>query len=83
MKKIVIRMLSYCMLSAVSLLVLFHAAEPLYAADFPQKLGITYVKAPLNVPSIVAKELKIFEKSFPGVSLSFPELTQGDRKSVV
>jgi len=82
MKKIVIRMLSYCcLLSAVSLLVLFHAAEPLYAADFPQKLGITYVKAPLNVPSIVAKELKIFEKSFPGVSLSFPELTQGPQQT--
>lgn len=60
---------------------MFFIAAPMLAADFPAKLGITYVKAPLNVPSIVAKELKIFEKSFPGVSLSFPELTQGPQQT--
>ncbi len=53
----------------------------LFAADFPDKLAITYVKAPLNVPSIVAKDLKIFEKSFPGVAMSFPEITQGPKQS--
>lgn len=52
-----------------------------FAANFPAKMGITYVKAPLNVPSIVEKELKLFEASFPGVALSFPELTEGPKQT--
>jgi len=52
-----------------------------FAADLPEKLAITYVKAPLNVPSIVAKDLKMYEDAFPGVALSFPEITQGPKQS--
>ena len=52
-------------------------AGAVFASDFPEKIAITYVKAPLNVPSIVAKDLKIYEEAFPGVSMTFPEITQG------
>jgi len=51
------------------------------AADYPKKLAITYVKAPLNVPSIVAKYNQSFEKAYSGVTLSFPELTEGPRQT--
>ena len=56
-------------------------AGAVFASDFPEKIAITYVKAPLNVPSIVAKDLKIYEEAFPGVSMTFPEITQGPKQS--
>lgn len=56
-------------------------AQSAFAQDFPAKLAITYVKAPLNVPSIVAKYNKTFEVAFPGVELSFPELTEGPKQT--
>jgi sulfonate transport system substrate-binding protein len=52
-----------------------------FAANYPAKMGITYVKAPLNVPSIVEKDRKMFEQAFPGVALSFPELTEGPKQT--
>ena len=51
------------------------------AADYPAKLAVTYVKAPLNVPSIVAKYNKTFEAAYPGVALTFPELTEGPKQT--
>lgn len=60
---------------------LFIAASAVFASDYPEKLGITYVKAPLNVPSIVAKYNQMFEKGYPGVDLSFPEITEGPKQT--
>ena len=51
------------------------------AADYPAKLAVTYVKAPLNVPSIVAKYNKTFEAAYPGVALTCPELTEGPKQT--
>jgi sulfonate transport system substrate-binding protein len=56
-------------------------AVPALAADYPAKMGITYVKSPLNVPSIVEKGLKTFETAFPKAKLSFPELTEGPKQT--
>lgn len=64
-----------------ALLALAFAASAAAASGFPEKLGITYVKAPLNVPSIVAKYNGAFEAAFPGVKLSFPELTEGPKQT--
>ena len=36
------------------------SAAGAFASEMPAKLGITYVKAPLNVPSIVEKYNKVF-----------------------
>ncbi len=57
------------------------AAGFAFAAEMPSALGITYVKAPLNIPSIVAKYNQTFEKAYPGVKLSFPEITEGPKQT--
>lgn len=63
------------------MIVLSAAAGVAFAAEMPEAMGITYVKAPLNIPSIVAKYNQVFEKTYPGVSLSFPEITEGPKQT--
>lgn len=41
------------------------------------ELNVTYVTAPLNVPSIVEKEKEIFQKHLPGVKINYHEITSG------
>ncbi|HPJ25988.1 MAG TPA: aliphatic sulfonate ABC transporter substrate-binding protein [Synergistaceae bacterium] len=55
----------------------------LQAAELPEKLGITYVKAPLNIPSILEKKLELFEKKFgpQGIEVTYPELTAGPQQT--
>lgn len=62
-------------------LIIFCGAQASAAEELPKKIAITYVKAPLNVPTIVERKLKIFETKFPGVELSFPELTEGPKQT--
>ncbi|ACZ18637.1 aliphatic sulfonates family ABC transporter, periplasmic ligand-binding protein [Thermanaerovibrio acidaminovorans DSM 6589] len=47
------------------------------------RVNITYVKAPLNVPSIVERHLGLFEKAFAplGYRVDFPELTTGPQQT--
>lgn len=73
MKKFI---LALCAAALSAALILPAAADRL-----PRKLAVTYVKAPLNIPSIVARKLSLFESAFPGVSLSFPELTEGPKQT--
>lgn len=49
------------------------------AEDFPKELNMTYVKAPLNIPSILGRNDKIFENEFAkeGTKVNFYELTTG------
>lgn len=42
-----------------------------------KKLSLTYVTSPLNVPSIVDKNKQIVKDSFPGVDVSYAEITSG------
>lgn len=44
-------------------------------------LNISYVKLPLNVPSIVEKKLGLFEKEFAkdNTQVAFPEITEGPK----
>lgn len=46
-----------------------------------EKLKISYVKLPLNVPSIVEKKLNLFEKEFAEdkIEVTFPEITEGPK----
>lgn len=67
------------LLTALGAVLIFAAGAS--AADFPKKLAITYVKAPLNVPSIVEKYNRSFENAYRGVELSFPELTEGPKQT--
>lgn len=67
---------------ALLLAILFLSSTACAATTaLPEKIGITYVKSPLNVPSILQKEKKFFQDEFPGVQLSFPELNAGPRQT--
>ncbi|MBK5251559.1 MAG: NrtA/SsuA/CpmA family ABC transporter substrate-binding protein [Peptostreptococcaceae bacterium] len=52
-------------------------------AEVPQKekVNISYVKLPLNVPSIIEKNKMLFEDTFVGknIEVAFPEITQGSK----
>ena len=49
----------------------------------PQDLAVTYVKAPLNVPSILEKRLGLFDKAFApqGIAVTYPELLAGPQQT--
>jgi len=57
------------------------AASP--SSQTPASLSITYVKAPLNVPSIIEKKTGAFEKEFAkdNIKVSFPEITVGSKQT--
>ena len=46
-----------------------------------EAIHISYVKLPLNVPSIVEKQQQLFEKEFgkDGIKVEFPEITEGPK----
>lgn len=48
-----------------------------------EKINVTYVKAPLNVPSIIEKNQQLFEKEFgkDGIQVNFPEITSGSKQT--
>ena len=51
------------------------------AAPKVDTINISYVKLPLNVPSIVEKKLNLFEKEFgkDNIKAVFPEITEGPK----
>ena len=67
--------------SLLVVILLFSSIASAATAGLPKKIGITYVKSPLNVPSIIQKENNLFQDEFPGVSLTFPELNAGPRQT--
>lgn len=50
-------------------------------AKEPKEVRITYVKAPLNIPSILEKDSAAFEKAFPNSKVSFPEIMSGAKQT--
>ncbi|MFV0497631.1 MAG: ABC transporter substrate-binding protein [Candidatus Fimivivens sp.] len=55
-------------------------AAPNFTVD---KIGVTYVKSPLNVPSIIEKEKGIFTEAFAeyGLSVDYSNLTAGPEQT--
>lgn len=51
--------------------------------DKVENLNLTYVKSPLNIPSILEKNLKMFDKEFEkdGIKVNFYELTTGPEQT--
>ncbi|MDD3223262.1 MAG: NrtA/SsuA/CpmA family ABC transporter substrate-binding protein [Clostridium sp.] len=49
--------------------------------SLPKNISISYVKSPLNVPSIVEKRQKLFEKEFSkdNINITYPEITEGSK----
>ena len=52
-------------------------------APKPSTLHITYVKAPLNIPSIIEKKQQLFEKEFgkDKIKVEYPEITSGAKQT--
>ena len=48
-----------------------------------ENINLTYVKSPLNIPSILEKNLKMFDKEFEkdGIKINFYELTTGPEQT--
>ncbi len=46
-----------------------------------ERINISYVKLPLNVPSIIEKDKRLFEEEFnkDNIEVVFPEITQGSK----
>jgi sulfonate transport system substrate-binding protein len=57
--------------------------QPAAAAEKVKSIQITYVKAPLNIPSIVEKKLGLFEKEFRprGIRVNQPEISSGAKQT--
>ena len=64
----------------ISVLLLFVACGEKKKVD---SINLTYVKSPLNVPSILEKKLKMFDKEFQkdGIKVNFYELTTGPEQT--
>ena len=56
---------------------------PVKIPDKPKEINITYVKAPLNIPSILEKQQKLFEQGFgkEGIAVNMPEITVGPKQT--
>ena len=46
-----------------------------------ERLSVTYVASPLNIPSIVEKRENRFESAFPGVQILLPDLSAGPQQT--
>ena len=46
---------------------------------YPTAINMTYVKSPLNIPSIIEKEQKIFEKEFEKekIAINYAQIDSG------
>jgi sulfonate transport system substrate-binding protein len=66
---------------AVALAMFF--ALPAQAGEGKKPFAVTYVKSPLNIPSIVEKRLGLLEAEFGplGYTLSHPEITSGAQQT--
>ncbi|MCC7046620.1 MAG: NrtA/SsuA/CpmA family ABC transporter substrate-binding protein [Alphaproteobacteria bacterium] len=55
------------------------AARPSLAQTAPKSIRVTYVTAPFNVPTIVARKRGILDKAFQaqGIQVEYPEITSG------
>ena len=53
------------------------------SAPLPKEINVTYVKAPLNVPSIVEKQTNVFEKEFAkdNIAIKYPQITAGPKQT--
>lgn len=59
------------------------ASHPITTEDKPQTINITYVKAPLNIPSILEKQQRLFDAEFEkdGIKIGLPEITVGPKQT--
>lgn len=53
------------------------------AAKKPETINMTYVKSPLNIPSIIEKKNQVFEKAFKddGITITYSDLDAGPKQT--
>ena len=70
-----------CLLIGLMAIASFGCGSPGEKAQPVGTINISYVKLPLNVPSIVEKKLGLFEKEFgrDNIKVSFPEILEGPK----
>ena len=53
------------------------------AAKKPETINMTYVKSPLNIPSIIEKKDQVFEKAFKddGITITYSDLDAGPKQT--
>lgn len=58
-----------------------NGSEKQQSKETLKNINISYVKAPLNVPSIVEKKKNLFENEFSkdNIKVTFPEITEGSK----
>lgn len=56
------------------------AALPAWAA-VPERLSVTFVPSPLNVPTIVETSRGMFHAEFPGTEIRLPEINAGPKQT--
>ena len=84
MKKIFSLLLTFLLLAAVGCGQTKTAAPAKEAAaPKPSTLHITYVKAPLNIPSIIEKKQQLFDKEFgkDNIKIEYPEINSGAKQT--
>ncbi len=74
-------MKKFMLFSALVITALFLNVNAGYSAN--KELAVTYVKSPLNIPSILEKRLGLLEEEFSplGYTLSHPEITSGAQQT--
>ena len=81
MKKLIALFL--CLVACLAMVAGCGSSETAKKAAPLKDLKVTYVKAPLNIPSIVDKENQTLVKGFEkdGVKVTFPEITSGAKQT--
>jgi sulfonate transport system substrate-binding protein len=59
---------------------MFAAVSPAWAA-VPERLSVTFVPSPLNVPTIVEAGRDMFQAAFPGTEIRLPEINAGPKQT--
>lgn len=80
-KKLIILLCALMIFTSLSGCSQNKAADENFKSELPKAVSISYVKAPLNVPSIVEKKEELFEKEFSkdGIKITYPEITEGSK----
>lgn len=74
------KLFNYLIIGSLIILLLLTTVNGVIAKEI-EEINISYVKLPLNVPSIIEKKQQLFEKEFnpDGIEVNFPEITQGSK----
>ena len=71
---------SRVLLHMAAAVIVFAAVLSAWAAS-PERLSVTFVPSPLNVPTIVETSRGMFQAAFPGTEIRLPEINAGPKQT--